>query len=69
MYGKLAGYEKNGQLVTIHYEKQDMTLHVLTPEIINVFVPFYTKEHRSKAIEGNKELPTTFRIEEISQSD
>lgn len=69
MFGKLKSYEQTSQLITIHYEKQDVTLHVLTSEIINIFVPLYTKEHCSKAIDGNKEQPTTFHIEEMSMEN
>lgn len=55
MFGKLLDYSLIGQTVTLHYEKQTAYLQVLTEEIINVFVPFYTEEHRSKAIEGDKQ--------------
>ncbi len=64
MFGKLLSYEQTNQLITLHYEEKDVTLHVLTPEIINVFIPLYTKEHRSKAIEGKKEQPAPFRIKD-----
>lgn len=66
MFGKLLHYEQTNQLITLHYEEQDVTLHILTPEIINVFAPLYTAEHRSKAIEGKKEQPTPFQIKEGS---
>lgn len=66
MFGKLLDYSLIGQTVTLHYQKQTAFLQVLTPEIINVFVPFYTKEHRSKAIEGNKEQTVSVTLEEIT---
>lgn len=50
MFGKLLNHTTDGQTVTLHYEKQTAYLHVLTDTIINVFVPFHTKEHLSKAI-------------------
>ena len=63
MFGKLLDYSQNGQIVTLCYEKANAYLHVLTDTVINVFVPFDTKEHLSKAIEGNKEDKVSFVIE------
>lgn len=62
MFGKLTDYTQNGQQITLHYEKQDVILHVLTSQIINVFVPYAHKDHRSKAIEGNKEQTTEYSL-------
>ncbi len=62
MFGKLLGHIQEDQTVTLHYEKQDVILHVLTPEIINVFVPFAHPDHRSKAIEGDKEQPVLMTL-------
>ena len=63
MYGALLNYEQNKQTITLHYEKQEAQIHVLTDNIINVFVPLFTSEHYSKAIEGDKELPTAFTLD------
>lgn len=66
MFGKLLDYSLQGQTLTLHYEKETAYLHVLTEQIIHVFVPYATKEHRSKAIEDNKEQNTAFTLEEVS---
>ncbi|MDE6387767.1 MAG: glycoside hydrolase family 31 protein [Lachnospiraceae bacterium] len=66
MFGKLLDYSRQGQTITLHYEKETAYLHVLTDQIINVFVPYATKDHRSKAIEGDKEQNTAFTLEETS---
>ncbi len=50
-YGKIVNYEIKNNGVTITFEKQKMTVTVLTDDIINVFVPIWSEEHRSKAIE------------------
>lgn len=63
MFGKLLECTKDGQVITLRYEKQAAYLHILTDRIINVFVPYYTKDHRSKAIEGDKEQPVSFTLE------
>lgn len=68
MFGKLLDYSQDGQIVTLRYEKQCAYLHVLTDEIINVFVPYATREHRSKAIEGNKEQKVAFTVEKADKS-
>ncbi len=65
MFGKLLDYSPEGQLITLRYEKQTAYLHVLTDKIINVFVPYASKEHRSKAIEGDKEQSVSFTLEKI----
>ncbi len=65
MFGKLLDYSRQGQTVTLHYEKQTAYLHVLTDKIINVFVPYDSEEHRSKAIEGDKELEVSFTLEAV----
>ncbi len=62
MYGKLLNHTCSGQTVLLAYEKQDVTLQILTPDIINVFVPFAHPGHRSKAVEGSKEQHTDFTL-------
>lgn len=68
MFGKLSDYSQDGQIVTLRYEKQIVYLHVLTDEIINVFVPCVTKEHRSKAIEGDKEQKVSYTVGKADES-
>lgn len=63
MFGALLNYEQEGQTITLHYEKQIARIQVLTHKVINIFVPLTTSEHRSKAIEGSKELPTAFTLD------
>ena len=54
MLGKLISHKTEGNEVKLTFEKGEAALRVLTPEIINVFLPRETKDHRSKAIEGEK---------------
>ena len=68
MFGKLLDCSQDGQVVTLRYEEQCVYLHVLTDEIINIFVPYATKEHRSKAIEGDKEQNVSFTVEKADKS-
>lgn len=68
MFGKLLDYSRQGQTVTLRYEKQTAYLHVLTERIINVFVPYASEEHRSKAIEGDKEQPVSFTLEAVTDN-
>lgn len=63
MFGSLLDYEQKGQTITLRYEKQTARIQVLTNKVINVFVPFASDDHRSKAIEGEKELPTPFTLD------
>ena len=59
-YGKRISYKTSGNQIQISFEKQDVIVEVITDEIINFFVPTWSKEHRSKAIEGNKCRTTVF---------
>ena len=63
MFGAMLNYEQKGQTITLQYEKQIVRIQVLTNKVINVFVPYETNDHRSKAIEGEKELPTPFTLD------
>ena len=63
MFGAMLNYEQKGQTITLQYEKQIARIQVLTNKVINVFVPYETNDRRSKAIEGEKELPTPFTLD------
>lgn len=69
MFGKLLDCTQDGQVITLHYEKRTAYLHLLTDAIINVFVPYYTKDHRSKAIEGEKEQEVSFTLKKITHEE
>lgn len=49
--GKITEYSKEGNTVTVIYENRKLIVTALTDEIINVFEPTWSEEHRSKAIE------------------
>lgn len=68
MFGHLLHYEQKDQTVILEYEKQTVQIHVLTDKVINVFVPFASPEHHSKAIEGDKQLPTAFTLQKKADS-
>ncbi len=50
-YGKIKTWKLDGRTVYVQFEKQKMEITVLTDEIVNVFVPIWSEDHRSKAIE------------------
>ena len=54
MFGKITDYTLEGQKLVIRFEEREGVIEAVTDEIINVFSGFETKEHRSKAIEGEK---------------
>lgn len=62
-YGKLCSYITKGNQIQISFEKQLAIIEVITDEIINFFVPFWSMEHRSKAIEKEIVKPTVFSSE------
>ena len=68
MFGKLLDFTQKGQIITLSYKKRNAYLHILTDNIINVFVPYNTEEHRSKAIEGDKEQPVSFTVRKCEEN-
>lgn len=50
-YGKIKKWEVDNNVLTIEYESHKMIITALSDEIVNVFVPTCSIEHRSKAIE------------------
>lgn len=59
-FGKLTGFSKKGNVVSLTFEGGAARLEIITDKIINVFSPFECDEHRSKAIEGEKAVKTAF---------
>ena len=43
--GKVTSFYVSGNEVHLQYEKQEVIVTVITPEIVNVFVPCWQKEH------------------------
>ncbi len=50
-YGKIVNFSHGYNEIEIQFERQRMIVTALTDEIINVFVPTWSEDHRSKAIE------------------
>ena len=48
----------------IEFEHGTAYVTAVTDTIMNVFVPYQSKDHRSKAIEGDKRLPVTVDVSE-----
>ena len=63
-FGKLTGYEISGQQVLLDFEGRQAAVWAVTPQIINVFCGFESSDHRSQALEGNKEQPVELTVEE-----
>lgn len=68
MFGTLQNYSQEKQTVTLCYEKQTAEVTVISDTIINVFVPFVSPKHRSKAVTeaafaGDTEHPAPFTLD------
>ncbi|MCH5337556.1 MAG: glycoside hydrolase family 31 protein [Acetatifactor sp.] len=63
-FGKLKGYQINGQQVLLEFENFSAQVTAVTPKIINVFCGLESSEHRSHAIEGEKEQSVVLAVEE-----
>lgn len=62
-FGKLTNYEVNGQKITLDFEGKRAQIGVLAPLIFNVFWSKDGSRAASKAIEGEKGLPTDIKVE------
>ena len=62
-FGRLTGHRVNGNIINLEFENGTGRLEIITDRIINVFSPFESEDHRSKAIEGKKALKTAFTCE------
>lgn len=58
--GKILSYSVSENKIRVQYENQLAEITVLREDIVNVFVPCWSPEHYSKAIEGEKAVPTVF---------
>ena len=54
MFGKRKAYKVEEGIVKIQFTSGEGWITPLTEEIVNVFSPMETLEHRSKAVEGKK---------------
>lgn len=68
MLGKRISYTVEKNRVDLKFEEGSASLTVIRDDIINVFIPYETKDHRSKAIEGNKEQQIDFVVTEDETS-
>jgi len=58
------GYQIKGQNIFCEFEERTANIQIITPEIIRVFCPLESESEISKAIEGEKEIPTVVNVQE-----
>ena len=64
MLGKKLSYQINSSTVEFEFEHGTAYVTVVTDTIMNVFVPYQSKDHRSKAIEGDKRQNVSVKVSE-----
>lgn len=62
--GKLKEYQVSGQQVLLRFEEREAVVTAVTPKVINVFCGLEDPDHRSRAVEGEKEQPVSLSVEE-----
>ena len=67
-FGKLTGYEVDGQTVGLDFAGKKAQIKVLTPLIFNVFWSKDGSRTVSKAIEGEKEIPTEVALDKEGEA-
>lgn len=68
MFGLMKKYEQLGNTVVVHFEKHTGQIEIVTDRIMNVFAGLETKEHLSKAMEGEKKVKTDFTVSRENDS-
>ncbi len=68
MLGKRISYKTDDSRITVQFENGAAYITVWKEDIINVFCPYETKEHRSKAIEGVKAEPVEISVTEEAEA-
>ena len=56
--GKIMSFRQDGNEICVKYEQQKLVVKAIRDDIVNIFVPYRTKEHYSKAIDGDKAVAT-----------
>ena len=64
MFGNRKSYTISEGIVILQFEKGEGRIAPITDEIINVFSPLQSKDHRSKAVEGEKATGIHFEVTE-----
>ena len=54
MFGKIRNFKVNENIVKVEFENIEAKINIISPIIINFFVPNYRDEQNSKAIENLK---------------
>lgn len=61
-FGKLLSYSVEKNIIRLEFEFGRGRIEIIRDDIINVFSPFMSEEHYSKAIEGEKAVKTEFSV-------
>ena len=67
-FGKIISHKTEGKKILFQFENGCGRLEVLTDKIINVFSGFDCDYHRSRAIEGDKAVPTEISVSTEGES-
>ncbi len=62
--GKRIAYTVSGQKVTLTFEHGEAEIRAVAPGIVNVFRGLESREHTSRAIEGNREQAVKLSVQE-----
>ena len=57
-------FRQDGNEICVQYEQQKLVVKAIRDDIVNIFVPYRTKEHYSKAIDGDKAVATELTAEQ-----
>lgn len=57
-------FRQDGNEICVKYEQQKLVVKAIRDDIVNIFVPYRTKEHYSKAIDGDKAVAAELTAEQ-----
>ena len=68
MLGEMRDYQVKGNKVGFSFGKGEAFVEVLRADIVNIFVPYECREHRSKAIEIRPDEKVAFEVTKDSDA-
>lgn len=61
-FGKMLGFEQKRNEIEVNYEHGKVSFTVIRDDIVRVYIPYYSAECRSKAIEQDKSVPVSIQV-------
>ena len=68
MFGKIKDFKVNDNIIKVRFENIEAKINIISPNIINFFVPNFRDEQTSVAIENLKIQHCTYEIDRFNKT-